>query len=83
MVSPVSPAKILEELGHKASDLLASGPAKDVEKNVKALLGSAFSKLDLVTRDEFELQREMLAKTREKLEALEQRIAQLDKQSGD
>lgn len=83
MVSPVSPARILEEVGNKVSDLLASTPAKDVEKNVKALLGSTFSKLDLVTRDEFERQRELLEKALVKIETLEQRLAQLEKPAGD
>mgnify|MGYP000954833358 FL=1 len=83
MVSPVSPARILEEVGNKVSDLLASTPAKDVEKNVKALLGSTFSKLDLVTRDEFERQRELLEKALAKIDALEQRLAQLEQPAGD
>ena len=83
MVSPVSPARILEEVGNKVSDLLASTPAKDVEKNIKALLGSTFSKLDLVTRDEFERQRELLEKALAKIDALEQRLAQLEQPAGD
>jgi BMFP domain-containing protein YqiC len=83
MVSPVSPARILEEVGNKVSDLLASTPAKDVEKNVKALLGSTFSKLDLVTRDEFDRQRELLEKALVKIDTLEQRVAQLEKPAGD
>lgn len=79
MVSPVSPAKIFEEVGNKLSELLASGPAKDVEKNIKALLASAFAKLDLVGREEFEVQRELLLRSREKLDALEARVAELEK----
>lgn len=75
MVSPVSPARILEEVGSKVSELLASSPARDVEKNLKALLGSAFTKLDLVSREEFEVQRELLQRTRERLEALEAKLA--------
>jgi hypothetical protein len=63
--------KILDEIGSKVSELLASSPAKDIEKNARALLASGFSKLDLVTRDEFEVQREVLARTREKLADLE------------
>ncbi len=78
MVSPVSPARILEEVGSKVSELLASSPARDVEKNLKALLGSAFTKLDLVSREEFEVQRELLQRTRERLEALEARFAAQD-----
>jgi len=53
----------------------------DVEKNVHALLQSALSKLDLVSREEFEVQKAVLAKTRSKLEELEKRVAQLEQQS--
>lgn len=79
MVSPVSPAKILEEVGNKVSELIASTPAKDLEKNVKAMLASALTKLDLVSREEFEVQRELLNRSRERLEALEARLAELEK----
>lgn len=82
MVSPVSPAKIFEELGNKVSELLATTPAKDMEKNVKAMLSSAFAKLDLVSREEFEVQRELLARTRERLEALEKKLAEAEKHTG-
>lgn len=70
--------KILDELGAKVSELLASSPAKDIEKNAKALLASGFSKLDLVTREEFEVQKEVLIRTREKLTELEHRVARLE-----
>ncbi|MBL0285487.1 MAG: accessory factor UbiK family protein [Zoogloea sp.] len=70
--------KILDEIGSKVSELLASSPAKDLEKNARALLASGFSKLDLVTREEFEVQREVLARTCEKLAELERRVAHLE-----
>ena len=70
--------KILDDIGSKVSELLASSPAKDIEKNARALLASGFSKLDLVTREEFEIQREVLARTREKLADLETRVAHLE-----
>jgi len=70
--------KILDDIGSKVSELLASSPAKDIEKNARALLTSGLSKLDLVTRDEFEVQREVLARTREKLADLETRVAHLE-----
>nr|WP_026258679.1 accessory factor UbiK family protein [Uliginosibacterium gangwonense] len=82
MVSPVSPAKIFEELGNKVSELLATTPAKDMEKNIKAMLSGAFAKLDLVSREEFEVQRELLARTRERLEALEKKLAEAEKHTG-
>lgn len=70
--------KILEDIGTKLSELVATSPAKDLEKNVKAMLGTAFTKLDLVTREEFEVQREVLAHTRARLAELEHRVAQLE-----
>ena len=73
-----SPPRILDEIGAKLSQLAASSPAKDIEKNVKAVLGSAFSRLDLVTREEFEVQRDMLVHARTKLIELEARVAALE-----
>jgi BMFP domain-containing protein YqiC len=71
--------KLLEEFGAKMSALLANSPAKDIEKNAKAMLGGLFSKLDLVTREEFDVQAQVLARTREKLQALEARVEALEK----
>lgn len=72
--------KLFEEVSAKLSDILQRTPAKDIEKNLRALLASAFAKLDLVTREEFDVQAAVLARTREKLEALEARVAELEKQ---
>lgn len=63
----MSTPRFLDEIGSKLSELAANSPARDIEKNVKALLGSAFSRLDLVTREEFDVQREVLAQARQKL----------------
>ena len=52
--------------------------AKEVEKHLKALLQSALSKLDVVSRDEFETQQAVLMRTRERLEALEKRVSELE-----
>jgi ubiquinone biosynthesis accessory factor UbiK len=71
-------AKIIEEIGARLSDAIASGPARDVDKNVRALLGSALGRLDLVPRAEFDVQAEVLRRTREKLEALMVRVAELE-----
>jgi BMFP domain-containing protein YqiC len=70
--------RILEDLSARISEFLAASPAKDVEKNVKALLSSAFAKLDLATREELDVQAKVLARTREKLSALEARVAALE-----
>ena len=70
--------KLFQDLNARLSELIASGPARDVEKNVRALLSGFFTRLDLVTREEFDIQSEVLRRTREKLEQLEARVAQLE-----
>ena len=67
-----------EELSAKFSELIAQTPARDLEKNARALLASFFTRLDLVTREEFDVQREVLARARERLVALESRVAELE-----
>ena len=71
-------AAFLEDLQQRLSALLASTPAADIQKNLKALLMQQFARMELVTQEEFELQRQVLARTREKLEALEARVQQLE-----
>ncbi len=71
--------KILEDFGAKMSALLANSPAKDIEKNAKAMMSGVFAKLDLVTREEFDVQAEVLARTRAKLKDLEARVDALEK----
>jgi BMFP domain-containing protein YqiC len=66
------------DLQDKINQAIESSPAKDIERNVKAMMTQGFSKLDLVTREEFDIQAQVLAKTRAKLDALEQRVAQLE-----
>ncbi len=70
--------KILDEIGAKVSELLANSPARDLEKHARALLTSGLSRLDLVTRDEFEIQGEVLARAQARLAELEQRVIQLE-----
>jgi ubiquinone biosynthesis accessory factor UbiK len=75
----MSDARLFDEVDRKMKEILARGPAADLEKNLRSLLQSAFSRLDLVTREEFDVQREVLARTRAKLEALEAKLAELEK----
>ena len=70
--------RFLDEIGAKLSEIAANSPVRDIEKNAKAMLGGALGKLDLVTREEFEVQREVLAHAREKLAELEARVAELE-----
>jgi hypothetical protein len=71
----------LDDLVKGISEALPPGVhafQQDIEKNIKAALTSTFAKLDLVTREEFDIQTEVLRRTREKLEALEQRVTELE-----
>lgn len=68
-----------DEISAKVREILASSPARDIEKNVRAMLATMFARLDLVTRHEFDVQTELLARTREKLTVLEARLAELEK----
>jgi BMFP domain-containing protein YqiC len=70
--------KVLDEVVTKVNELLAQSPVKDVEKNLRVMLSGIFMKLDLVTREEFEVQHEVLKRTREKLTELETRVSQLE-----
>ncbi|MSQ60832.1 MAG: accessory factor UbiK family protein [Betaproteobacteria bacterium] len=70
--------KFAEDLMSKFSGLLANSPAKGLDRNAKALFASFFSHMNLVTREEFDIQRELLAQTREKLETLEAKVSQLE-----
>jgi ubiquinone biosynthesis accessory factor UbiK len=71
-------AQTLEDLAARIGKAIEASPAADLEKNVKALLQGGLSRLDLVTREEFDTQARVLAKTREKLERLEARVAELE-----
>jgi BMFP domain-containing protein YqiC len=70
--------RILEELSARISEFLAASPAKDFEKNLRALLSAAFAKLDLATREQLEVQAKVLLRAREKLSELEARVAELE-----
>jgi len=71
-------SRMLEELAARIGKAVESGPARDIEKNVRAILQSGVARLDLVSREEFDTQSRVLAKTREKLELLEARVAELE-----
>ena len=76
--SAMPQTRILDDLSARISEFLAASPAKDVEKNLQALLSAAFAKLDLATRAELEVQAKVLARSREKLTELEARVAELE-----
>lgn len=73
--------KILDDLSKRMADGLPPGlqaVREDVERNMRSSLEAGFAKLNLVTREEFDVQRAVLARTRERLAALEARLAELE-----
>lgn len=72
--------KFLEDISAKISALIAKTPAADIEKNLRALLTAQLAKLDLVTREDFEIQKELLARAQARLAQLEARLAELEGQ---
>ena len=74
----MSKSNFFNDLQNKIGQAIDNSPAKDLEKNVKAMLSQGFSRLDLVSREEFDVQAQVLAKTRAKVDALEARLAELE-----
>jgi len=70
--------KFLNELSARLAELAAANPAKDLEKNFRGMLSSAFMRLELVSREEYDVQAQVLLRAREKLTALEARVAELE-----
>ena len=66
--------KMFEDFTQRVSGLIASSPAADIEKNVRSMMSSFFSKLDLVTREEFDTQAAVLARTRQLVDQLTARL---------
>jgi len=78
--------KSIDDLARRLNELVPpglEGARADLEKNFRATLQAGLAKLDLVTRDEFEVQRQVLLRTREKLEALERAVAAMEPQAAD
>ncbi len=72
-------SKAFDDLAARIGQAIENSPAKDIEQNVKAMLSSGLARLDVVPRAEFDVQAQVLLKTREKLEALEARLAEIEK----
>lgn len=71
--------RFVDELSAKLGELAAASPARDIEKNIRALLSAGLARLDVVTREEFDVQAKLLGRTLEKLAALESRLAELER----
>ena len=70
--------RVLGDLASKLAEMAAANPAKDLEKNFRGLLSSAFARMELVSREEYDVQVQVLARAREKLAALEARVVELE-----
>lgn len=78
-------SSVIDELTKRLSGALPPGASvlkEDMEKNIRSVLHAAFSKMDLVTREEFEVQAQVLQRSRQKLEALEKQLAELESRLG-
>ena len=74
--------KLLDDINAKLKAVMAQSPAADLERNLRAMLGATFTRLDLVSREEFDIQREVLARTRARLAELEKQVAALESAAG-
>ncbi|OGA08449.1 MAG: phosphoheptose isomerase [Betaproteobacteria bacterium RIFCSPLOWO2_02_64_14] len=70
--------KLLDEINERMKSVLAQSPAADIEKNLRVMLAAWFSRLDLVTREEFDVQREVLRRAQDKVAQLEARLAEIE-----
>jgi len=68
----------LRELSNKIREIVRDSPLPDIEMNIDALLKSMFTKMELVTREEFDVQTEVLKRTRQKLEELEKKLSEIE-----
>ena len=76
-------ATFLDELQSKLEQLFSTGPAKDIERNVKTLVGNALSRLDVATREDLDVQTKLIERSTERIAALEARIAELERKLAD
>jgi len=70
--------RLFEDLSARIDEALRGSPAQDIEKNLKALLASWFDRMDLVLREDFDVQSKLLERAQVKLAELEARIAELE-----
>ena len=68
----------LNEISNKIREIVKDSPLPDIEKNIDALLKSMFTKMELVTCEEFDVQTEVLKRTRQKLEELEKKLSEIE-----
>jgi len=77
----MSDRHFFDDLSERINEALRNSPAADIEKNLRALLADWFGRMDLVMRQDFEVQRKLLEQAQTKLAALEARVAELERRS--
>ena len=68
----------IQEISQKIKNIISDSPISDIEENINALLKGMFTKMELVTREEFDVQTEVLKRTRQKLEELEKKLSEIE-----
>ena len=71
-------SSFINDLSNKIRELVKNSPLDDMDKNIHALIQGAFTKLELISREEFDVQAEVLRNTRDKLASLEAKLAELE-----
>ncbi|MER1968120.1 accessory factor UbiK family protein [Castellaniella sp. GW247-6E4] len=75
----IAPNQWLDDFQKNMSELLAKTPAADIERNMKALMAQTFARMDLITREEFDVQAGLLARAIDRIETLEARVESLER----
>ena len=71
-------SQVITDISNKIKELVKNSPIEDMDKNIHALIQGAFTKMELISREEFDVQAEVLRSTREKLTQLEAKLAELE-----
>ena len=71
--------RLFDDLSERISEAFRNSPAQDIEKNLRAMLAGWFDRMDLVLREDFEVQKKLLERAQAKLAELEARIAELER----
>ena len=74
--------RLFDDLGNRLEEAVRNSPAQDIGKNLRALLASWFDRMDLVLREDFEVQRRLLERAQARLAELEARVAELESRAG-
>lgn len=78
---PMIDPKFLEELRRRVEGVMRDSPVQDIERNLRAVLAGWFDRLDLVLREDFEVQKKLLERAQARLAELEARVAELEARS--